>query len=262
MIPFYESYSEKLRMFYNKSRFEYPVHLQTSIEFIYVDSGPFSISIGKEDYLLSTGSLCIVFPNQMHGFNRPPGDNTKSFVICCEPELLPDFSQYFFKFTPGKPVLSLEELHPDVLYALKRLMEDRHTVQSISISKAFLQLILSHTIPKLNLEPVATDLAPGLTERLLNYIAVHFQEPLSLDILSRALGASKFQISRIFSKTLQISFNEYINLIRLDYASKLIRTTDYTMTYICLESGFTNQHTFNRVFRQYYHMTPNEYRHM
>ena len=259
MIPFYETPFARMRVIC-RSDLEFPVHLHNAVELVYVNAGLLNIIIDDKDYDMPAGSLAIIFPNQVHGYYTEEGNISENLLISCETELLPEFSQYFFKSIPSNPILTHKELHSDVLYALKRLEEDRHTEKDINIQKAFLHLVLGRTIPQLPLLTTDVNSSPALANRLLNYIVLHFQEPLSLDSLSKELGVSKFQISRVFSKTLHISFSEYINRIRLDYAAKLIRTTDHTITYICMESGFENQHTFNRVFKQYYNITPSKFR--
>ena len=56
------------------------------------------------------------------------------------------------------------------------------------------------------------------------------------------------------------NFNQYINEIRLRYACSRLENTNDTITEICLESGFENQRTFNRVFKERYRVSSSEYR--
>lgn len=259
MIPFYETPFARLRVIC-RSDLEFPVHLHNAVELVYVNAGLLNITIDDKPYDMPAGSLAIIFPNQVHGYYTEQGNISENLLISCETELLPEFSQYFYKSLPYNPILTHKGLHPDVLYALRRLEEDRNTEKDINIQKAFLHLVLGRTLPLLSMVDSDLNSSPDLVKQILNYIVHHFQEPLSLESLAKELGVSKFQISRVFSKILHISFNEYINRIRLDYAAKLIRTTDHTMTYICMEAGFENQHTFNRVFKQYYNITPSEFR--
>ena len=67
-------------------------------------------------------------------------------------------------------------------------------------------------------------------------------------------------LSHTFSARLQMSFREYLNRIRLEYAMQLIRTTGKPLTEIWEDAGFESQRSFNRVFRDAAGMTPKEYR--
>ena len=56
------------------------------------------------------------------------------------------------------------------------------------------------------------------------------------------------------------NFNQYLNEIRLNYATSLLENTEMRITEIYLEAGFESQRTFNRAFQQRYNRTPSEYR--
>ena len=56
------------------------------------------------------------------------------------------------------------------------------------------------------------------------------------------------------------NFNQYINEIRLRYACSRLENTNDTITEIYLESGFENQRTFNRVFKERYRVSSSEFR--
>ena len=95
---------------------------------------------------------------------------------------------------------------------------------------------------------------------VMTYLLSHFQETLTLGSVAENLGVNKFALSKIFSGVFHTNFNQYLNEIRLNYASSLLENTDRRITDIYLEAGFESQRTFNRVFRQRYGRTPGEYR--
>lgn len=96
--------------------------------------------------------------------------------------------------------------------------------------------------------------------RTVSYIAAHYKEPVTLTKMAHDLGCSPYALSRVFSKTFHCNFNQYLNMVRLDYACALLKHTSQPITELLLESGFDSQRTFNRVFRDCYHMSPREYR--
>ena len=84
----------------------------------------------------------------------------------------------------------------------------------------------------------------------MTYLLSHFQEELTLGKVASALGVNKFALSKSFSGIFHTNFNQYLNEIRLNYATSLLENTDRRITDIYLEAGFESQRTFNRVFRQ------------
>ena len=95
-------------------------------------------------------------------------------------------------------------------------------------------------------------------------LPVYFQMVPVLDVwnnfMAKDLGVSKYVLSRVFSKIFHRNFNQYLNDARLGYAKQRLETTNDPITTIWLDSGFESQRIFNRVFKEKYKVSPNEYR--
>ena len=100
----------------------------------------------------------------------------------------------------------------------------------------------------------------GLSSQVLHYISEHFTEPISLEIVSRALGVSRTHLSHFFSQQLKINFCQYINTLRVDHACYLLRDPSYTISQIVYLCGYGNPRTFHRAFMNHCKMTPKQYR--
>jgi AraC family cel operon transcriptional repressor len=73
-------------------------------------------------------------------------------------------------------------------------------------------------------------------------------------------GKTYEHLSRCMKKYYNITVTEYINLLRLNYAANLLVNTNYSLTDIYLECGFSNQTYFSTCFKRTYGMTPTAYR--
>ena len=71
---------------------------------------------------------------------------------------------------------------------------------------------------------------------------------------------SKYHISHLFNNKLGISFNTYINTLRINTACDLLEETDKKTTDISEEIGFGSIRSFNRAFLQIMDMSPLQYR--
>lgn len=82
------------------------------------------------------------------------------------------------------------------------------------------------------------------------------------DTLTRELNTNRIYLAeaiRIFSNGLSIS--KFITRYRLQYAASLLMgRRDVPMTDIAERSGFTSRRTYNRLFREYFGMTPAAFR--
>ncbi len=121
-------------------------------------------------------------------------------------------------------------------------------------------LLLAYLMEDTALLPRDVQAQTDIGYQIISYISNHFQESLTLERIARELHFNKYYISRVFSGKLHCSFHEYVNRLRLDYAARLLRETDQSITDIWQEAGFESQKTFNRTFLSCYRMTPSGYR--
>lgn len=85
---------------------------------------------------------------------------------------------------------------------------------------------------------------------------------LNLSKLSASLEINSAYISKAIRYKGYTNFNIFLNMYRINYVKKLFAETDFqksTLMYVYTEAGFSNQSTFNRVFKQIEGVTPSEY---
>lgn len=97
--------------------------------------------------------------------------------------------------------------------------------------------------------------------KVQDYIEQHIGQPLSLEELSNAAGFSKYHFSRIFQGILHEPLAHYVNRIRMENSLFLLaHRTDKNMTDIAYDLGFADSAVFSRAFKNYYGVSPREYR--
>ncbi|MBE4949209.1 helix-turn-helix domain-containing protein [Chryseobacterium culicis] len=80
--------------------------------------------------------------------------------------------------------------------------------------------------------------------------------------LSAVMDINSSYISKSIRAKGYPNFNNYLNMHRIDCVKTLLSENDIekvTLMYIYTEAGFSNQSTFNRVFKQMENITPSEY---
>ncbi len=85
-------------------------------------------------------------------------------------------------------------------------------------------------------------------------------ETLSSGLIAEKLGMSKATLYRKFKGAIDKTPNEFIRGFRLDYAAKLLRTTQLTVMEVMYKSGFSNKSYFYREFQKQYGFSPKDYR--
>lgn len=97
-------------------------------------------------------------------------------------------------------------------------------------------------------------------EKSLKYIHDNFKQKLPLQLVAANVFLNPQYFSRIFKKEVGVSYIDYLNKLKIEYACKLLETTDYPAYRISGECGFADPSYFNRVFVQQMNMTPKAYR--
>ena len=88
-----------------------------------------------------------------------------------------------------------------------------------------------------------------------------YAEPLDISALARLAYVSEAHFIRTFRATFGETPHRYLQRRRVERAMFLLRSTDRSVTDICLETGFTSLGTFSRTFREVVGETPSGYRH-
>lgn len=259
MYPLYSKEEKDFELYRRKAKHIGP-HLHGSLEIIFVMEGTVELGIGTELYAMEKGDLALVFPNQIHHYQslNPAGGRVEYLIAA--PSLAGNFLPTLQNRIPERPVIPAKKVHPDILYALQTLTGRRKKgMYDDLIHESYIQIILARALPLLTLVEEGTG-EVGLVDQVVSYVAAHYTEEITLASMAKDLLVNPFALSRVFSRAFHMNFNRYINLSRLEYSRYLLEETDRPVTDICLEAGFGSQRTFNRVFREEYHMTPAAYR--
>jgi transcriptional regulator GlxA family with amidase domain len=77
-----------------------------------------------------------------------------------------------------------------------------------------------------------------------------YAQPLDVPSLARVAHVSEAHFIRTFRATFGETPNRYLQRRRVERAMWLLRSTDRTVTDVCMAVGFSSLGTFSRVFRE------------
>ena len=92
------------------------------------------------------------------------------------------------------------------------------------------------------------------------FINEHLDEKLTLDKVSREAGVSSFYFCKLFKQTTGLSFTEYINRRRVEWAKRKLLVPDTRVTEVAFDVGYMSLSQFNRSFLKYAGESPTRYR--
>lgn len=110
-------------------------------------------------------------------------------------------------------------------------------------------------IPISNITPMEKNI-----EIAKEYIKNNYSKKICLEDVAKKSGYSYFYFSKLFKKYTGLSFNYYLNKIRVEQAKKLISNYDLSLREISEKVGYEDCSYFSGVFKKYEGILPSEYR--
>jgi len=97
-------------------------------------------------------------------------------------------------------------------------------------------------------------------ERIISYIDANFETQIRLQDLAEQENLSPTHFSHLFTSLFGVTFQDYVNIKRMEQCIRLMPNKEKTLLEISYESGFSDPKYMNRMFIKHYGFTPKEYR--
>lgn len=265
MSIFYQNRAERFR-FYLSENNTFSTHLHKQAEIVVVLEGQLDFTVDHTTYPLSQGEGALVFPNQLHSLKTK---GLSRILLCIfDADFCHSYRKHFQNLRPTENrfnhngITCHNQTAVDGLVQLTQVFQKGTPMpESVqALAEGYLTLLLADIFTHITLEAKTVSNDLELEQQLLIYLDAHYTENLSLEILSKEFGVSRFVLSRLFTDKLHTTFPYYVNSKRLELAKDLLSTTDLSITQIALDAGFGSSRTFFREFRQAFHVTPGDYR--
>lgn len=231
-------------------------HIHSHIEIIYLKKGASVAVVDNKEHLFEAGDFFISFPNQIHFYH----DKTplEGYMIIFTPELFQEVKEIFQTKIPKYPILHRDQLPADMISRMEKICEKLggDSLYDKTAARGYLLALLGEILPFMMLEDCVGN--QDTIKSVLRYCLEKYKEPLSLEMLSKELNLNKYYISHIFRERMNVSYKDFINNLRIEYACNLLEKGS-NITDIAYASGFSSVRTFNRAFLKRLNMTPREY---
>lgn len=243
--------------------FVFPAHWHEYVEILYLIRGQFSAIVQATEYQLNEGDLIIINSGDLHMTRS----NTCTYLLLQISasqmrQYLPDFDTMRFD-----TIIPCSE-QPAPLRALLSEMNEIRQNPSDSYQLLFTSRLYeflyhlcrsySHQIPSASLTGSQRDLQR--VTHVMNWVKVHYPEPLSLETAADSLALSKEYFCRLFKKYTGQTFLEYLNDVRTMHLYENLQNSDETITVLMEKNGLSNYKIFMRTFKKLYGSTPQKMR--
>ncbi len=142
----------------------------------------------------------------------------------------------------------------------KLISEIDHALQIIDrekIAKKGIQLVEQH--PNLFVEESHAVDNP-LIRQVVSYVHSHFTTPITLEMVASEVHVHRSYLSTLFKEQMEKTFSEYLNMVRIQRAKRLLQETPLRIYEIATAVGYTSSKYFVTVFKDQEGITPNKFR--
>ena len=245
-------------------------HYHSEIELTFMAAGQARMQVGGHVATCEAGDLVVLGADLPHDFNPvDPSINCDFFVVQFRQEVLAGFPElsgvHRFLDNAGGGVLLRNT--PSKLAALFGDIESAPPVRRLAL---LLEILAgATTVQETHWQPlsrraVARQVAEGKNHQRLQLVIERILENshrrISLAEMASLVHMAPPSFSRWFRQTIQMTFTDYLNRVRIEECCRQLRFTDKRITLIAKDCGFDSFSSFNRQFRRLKDCTPGEWR--
>ena len=239
------------------------LHFHDYIELTILEKGSGIHVINGTEYYYPAYTYTIMDHRDCHAFFNLSQDNSV-YNLVLSPSLLSngqlnkilhltaDKICYLDEDT-GKSVIALI----DSLYYLQKAATYILPDFIRNVSDNLVELFMSNFINQKNVDTLSQK---SELQQALEYINLHFKEKISLTEVAEYSKYNPTHFSKLFHKKMGVTFNHYVSSLRVNYAKRLLLNTEYPISFICFECGFSSVSSFNRNFSEIVGMPPITYK--
>lgn len=249
-------------------------HWHDGVELIHVLGGGMRCVINDTVLDLRPGDFCFINRRQMHVADSGSHDDYSANIIVVDPAIMTRndeiLGQYitpileektFTHFHLSASTGTAAELgsYVDEITELQTKKPAAYELTVVGLLHFIFQRIyMVYASGEMDMHHLDNDATAQ--RKMSSYVYEHFSEKVTLDDIAAAGSVSRSKCSKVFKRYLQKSPIDFLNMYRLEVASRLLCNTTESISNIALSCGFSQQSYFNRLFSRTYGCTPREYR--
>ena len=255
-------------------------HIHNEFEIFIVLKGSGIAKIKNKSYSLKEGDIFLINSGEVHSYMRDPlytldvedTDDVPLFLFVqisnhCLREYFPQIRTTIFNSCNLRDYLSDEEANSmiNLLVQSAKLYFMEDPLYQLNVLSNIAKVLVScyKEVPhEIISEAQKTNLKQKnlRVERIISYIDANFETQIRLQDLAEQENLSPTHFSHLFTSLFGVTFQNYVNIKRMEQCIRLMPNKEKTLLEISYESGFSDPKYMNRMFIKHFGYTPKEYR--
>lgn len=240
-------------------------HFHKEWELIWLLDHPMMVSGAGGSFRAERGDLLLFQPSEPHELHKLE-DNCTFLCLQVSPELLRLENDLVVDAVCLNPFLGeqVRQVHQTLLEIGRAyLNKERYSALYCMGQVCLLFHRIFSTIPTRDItreERISQEKRNKRLASLIRFVDENYMHKIRLSDFAEAEGFSMSYLSHFIKSTLNQSFQEYVNSVRVNCACKLISGGEEKLTAVCMASGFSDYRYFSAAFKRQFGMTPEQYK--
>ncbi len=247
----------------------YEIYLQTE--------GVREIFFQHDKYLLTPGTLCIIFPHIFHATKASGADSPYSrYIVNFSDKIFNSFlrtaeiDSIFNKLSSC--IIQLDEEQTKTVIRHIENINNYWAMHLKGVSRsrklAYMEVYrlldsiiqMTYRNPEMLNWANASKISDSEIYNVLLYIDLHYNEDIEAKNMMKLAHMSKSSFYRSFRDITGDSFSHYLNRLRTSKAHEMLSQTNLPLYKIAENTGFSSTAHMTRIFKEVHGVSPSEYR--
>lgn len=265
---------------YDASKGVFPVrpHWHYFAEFIFMLRGSAEITCDGSTYIVHEGDFIVIHPSAVHSVFSVGGNYPLYAVLKLDLLKFPSIVSYapspvdIFKYARSNnmqihfdraaaDLLKCSDIFTDCINEISSFRYGSDVMLRSHIYRLIFSIVRQWISDGLGIDecPVSANDPYGI-ENITEYIDAHLEENIRVSDIADKCHISYSGFAAKFREQYGISCKEYIERMRIFRAEEYLRFTDYDLSFISQQTGFSDCSHFIRSFKKYRGITPKQFR--
>lgn len=248
-------YLEHIGIYFCDERYASTHNYWESILIMFIDSGELEVAYENEAFLAKEGDIVLIDCRKPHGYHSNGKCHFHFFHFSGLHSH--EYTELIYSMNHSACIPNGVNLVSDSIFqSLLRLAQSQGTRKNEHRISVYLHMILCELVEATTESPT---LSNNSVEQAIQYMSDHICESISLDELAQHVNLSKYYFIRCFRQITGLTPHQYFIRLRVQYAKRLLATTQLSIEQIAETLGFSSSSNFIRTFKQQTGATPRQF---
>lgn len=233
-------------------------HYHSHYEIYYLRKGKARYFIDNTTFDLNAGDMVLIPPYVIHKTAYIEDGELERLLITFTPEFIEKDEKASFFRCFERYYIKKADVHKNLLNSIETENNNPDEFSDELIKNYIVTLLIR--LSRITEKTAFEVKAPSFIQQITDYISENYSTEISLCDLSTQFSVSKSHLSRQFKANTGLGINEYITIVRIRNAERLLLTTDFSITEIATKCGFNDSNYFSSVFKKLKGVAPLKFR--